>query len=267
MTLAQLQERIQSAILAAEAPGRAALDAIQDSRHADRRELFLVYHESYRLRLAEFICNDYPTLREYLGDDAFGMLVEAYILSEPSRVRNARWYASRLPDFMASESRWRSNDFACDLARLERAHLDAFDAADADVIGVEALTLVNACDWPHLRLHFHPCLRMLNLIAGVSAACESAGAARDQHIVPRGERETVAVWRCEGETFHRTLDPDEALALASLLDGNSLAQVCGDMAAASESAEEDAVARIAGLMAQWLTDGMVIAAKASGSAP
>ena len=267
MTLAQLQERIQSAILAAEKPDGEALDAVQDSGRADRSDLFLVYHEGYRLRLAEFICNDYPTLRERLGDTAFGRLVEDYILSGPSRERNARWYGSRLPDFMASDSRWRNAVLACDLARLERAHLDAFDAADAAVVGMEALSMVTASDWPNLRLNFHPSLRLLNLGAGVSAVYESIDAASDQRIVPCDDRETVAVWRCDGETFHRLLDPDEALALTSLLDGNSLAEACADMAAARERVDADAAVRIAGLMAQWFTDGMVTTAGASAPAP
>jgi hypothetical protein len=267
VTLAQLQERIQSAILAAEAPGGEALDAIRDSRRADRSDLFLIYHEGYRLRLAEFISNDYATLRERLGDTAFGMLVEDYILSGPSRERNARWYASQLPDFMASDIRWRSNVLACDLARLERAHLDAFDAADADIIDIEALATLTAADWPSLRLHFHPSLRILDLGAGVIAVFESVDAASDPRNSPCDDRETIAVWRCEGETFHRMLDPDEAIALASLRNGYTLTHVCTNMTAASESAVGDAVAWIAGFMAQWIADGMVSSAEVSAIRP
>ncbi len=90
MNLAELQDRIQSAILAVNPAGREALTAVSDSQRAARTELFLIYYEGYRRRLAEFVSNDYPTLRKHLGDEFFGALVEGYIRSAPSRDRNAR---------------------------------------------------------------------------------------------------------------------------------------------------------------------------------
>ena len=263
MSLTQLQERIQSAILDAQPPNREALDAIRDSRRADRRDLFLVYHEGYRRRLAEFISNDYPTLREHLGDECFGSLVEAYIGCMPSRNRNARWYASRLPDFMESRDQWRHDRLACDLARLELALLDAFDAADADAIGVDALSEIPESDWPTLQLHFHPSLRILDLGAGAAARYAFLND-NAKEMPPLGDgRERIGVWRFEGDVFHRTLDADENLALANLLHGASFAGACAEVAASN--ADGDIVARVAGFMVQWFSEGMVTEAYSPGA--
>jgi hypothetical protein len=261
VNLAQLQARIQSAILATQPPDRDALDAIRDSRRADRRELFLIYHEGYRRRLAEFICNDYPTLREHLGDESFGALVEEYIGCMQSRERNARWYASRLPDFMESEDGWRHDHLACDLARLEHALSDAFDAADADAIGVDALCRIAESDWATLQLQFHPSLRILDLRSGAAGRYAFLNAKATQ-TPPLGDgRESIGVWRFEGVVFQRSLDAFEALALIILLRGSSFAAACTELAASS--ADGDIVARIAGFMAQWFTEGMVTAAYSS----
>lgn len=262
MNLVQLQERIQSAILATQPPDREALDAIRDSRRADRRDLFLVYHEGYRRRLAEFISNDYPTLREHLGDESLGALVEEYIGCTPSRDRNARWYASRLPDFMESRDGWRHNHLACDLARLELALLDAFDAADADAIGVEALARIAESEWPTLQLHFHPSLRILDLGSGAAARYAFLNA-KSKEIPPLGDgREGIGVWRFNGDVFHRTLDADETLALTNLLHGASFAVTCAEFT--ESRVDGDIVARIAGFMAQWFAEGMVTAACSPG---
>ena len=136
MKLAELQTRFQAGIVKGD---NTILASIADSRKTDRATLFAVYHDAYRLRLAEFLSTDFPVLRVHLGDEAFERLVRGYIESAPSRQPNARWYGTRLPDFMQKTAPWRRNRGAIDLARFERALLDAFDAPDAPVSTIDAL--------------------------------------------------------------------------------------------------------------------------------
>ena len=143
MTLAELQTKFQAGILEND---RTVLASIVDLRKTDRATLFAVYYDAYRMRLAEFLSNDFPILRTCLGDELFGRLVEDYILSAPSRQRNARWYGARLPDSMHETAPWRWNRSAIDLARFERALSDAFDAADAPSSSIDALADICAED-------------------------------------------------------------------------------------------------------------------------
>ena len=156
MTLAELQTKFQAGILEND---RTVLASIAESRKTDRATLFAVYHEAYRLRLAEFLSNDFPVLRVHIGEEAFGRLVQDYIKSAPSRQANARWYGTRLPDFMQETAPWRRNRSAIDLARFERALSDAFDAADAPVTAINALRDICVEDWPRLVFEFHPSVR------------------------------------------------------------------------------------------------------------
>ncbi|MGC2223044.1 MAG: DNA-binding domain-containing protein, partial [Methylocella sp.] len=94
MKLAELQMRFQGGIVKGD---NAILASIVDSRRTDRATLFAVYHDAYRMRLAEFLSHDFPVLRVHLGEEAFGRLVEDFIESAPSRQPNARWYGTRLP--------------------------------------------------------------------------------------------------------------------------------------------------------------------------
>src|ERR1700719_1609397 len=68
-----------------------------------------------------FLSNDYPVLRSFLGDELFGLLVEAYFEAMPSHYPNARDYGRRLPNFMRLTAPWSEGCDASDLARLERA--------------------------------------------------------------------------------------------------------------------------------------------------
>ena len=74
MKLALLQNAFQAGVLLGDS---AISRSILDSRRLDRAARFKIYFDAYRFRLAEFLSNDYPVLRSFLGDELFGLLVEA----------------------------------------------------------------------------------------------------------------------------------------------------------------------------------------------
>ncbi len=179
MKLAELQSLFQSAVLTGDAEDAAILDIVAPPREADRPTMMGVYVNAYRLRLAEFLDEDYPALRAMLGDDDFEALVEAYIDANPSRLRNARWYATRLPEFMQESENWSANALAIGLALFERALTDAYDAADEPAQSIETLAEFSPQDWPRLGFTFHPSLRLIEVAAGVLDAYAAATA--DEH--------------------------------------------------------------------------------------
>ncbi|WP_036293183.1 DNA-binding domain-containing protein [Methylosinus sp. PW1] len=256
MTLRELQERFQAGVLAGLESGETAiLDSLRDSPRADRKTLFGVYVDAYRLRLAEFISNDFPTLREFMGDDAFGALVEAYIAAAPSRHRNARWYAWRLPEFMRESPQWRSDRAACDLALFERGLADAFDAADAPTLAIDALAATEAEDWPRLVFEFHPSVATLDLAKGVARLY---GALVDGEEAERPDQEsveTILIWRRDDEPVYREIGEDERLALIEARDGKSFGDICTLLE--FQNNDETLLQRAAGFLAQWFTDGLV----------
>jgi hypothetical protein len=255
MELFEIQARFQAGVLSGEEPGRAAvLASIEDSPHADRVERFGLYVEAYRLRLAEFVSNDFPVLRDHLGDDAFGRLVEDFIRSEPSRSRSARQYASRLPDFMRDSPIWKARRRACDLARLERALNDAFDAADAPALTIDDLRAIEIEDWPQLVFAFHPSFTILDLAKGTAKLYGALAEGGQPSSVGHGE-EAVIVWRSGDQPVYREIDEDERLALTEAERGAKFGDVCALLAL--QKSDEAVTRRIAGFLAQWFADGLV----------
>jgi len=178
--LAELQAKFQDAIVSDD---RAILDAVNPSRRLDRAARFAVYAEAYHLRLAGFLAEDYRVLRNAIGDEMFGALVEAYIGATLSHHPNARWYARQLPEFMQKAEPWRHQREWIDLAALERALADAFDARDADAREIGALGAIPAEARPHLRLDFQESLALLAVSRGTIAAYEAA--AENNPLPPR----------------------------------------------------------------------------------
>lgn len=251
MTLAEVQSKFQAGILEDD---RVVLASIADSHRTDRATLFSVYYDAYRLRLAEFLSNDYPILRTRLGDEAFGRLVEDYILSAPSRQRNARWYGARLPEFMQAAASWRTSRGAIDLARFERALSDAFDAADAPLISIDALAKVSPEDWPRIAFEFHPSFMLLDLARGTAELHEALINEKAPPGVPQGE-EAVIFWRNDNQSFYRLVAEIERTALIEAERGEKVSDICALLA--FQAGDEDVTQRFAGFLSQWLADGLV----------
>jgi hypothetical protein len=251
MKLAELQTRFQAGIVAG---GQSILASIVDSRRTDRATLFAVYHDAYRLRLAEFLSNDFPILRVHIGEEAFARLVEHYIESTPSRHPNARWYGTRLPDFMQKTAPWRTNRRAIDLARFERALAEAFDAPDAPISTIDALRDIRVEDWPRLAFEFHPSLRLL-VVAGGTAQIYAAVAEEEEPPAVQQCEEAILFWRNDGQSVYRPVADDERLALTEAGQGKKFGDVCALLAFQRYGA--GVTQRVAGFLSQWFADGLV----------
>lgn len=255
MKLAELQAKFQDAIIGND---RSILDAVNPSRRLDRAARFAVYAEAYRLRLAKFLAEDFPVLRNAIGDEMFGALVEAYIGATLSQHPNARWYARQLPEFMQRAEPWYDHREWIDLAAFERALADAFDARDAKPSEILTLASLPAEAWQHLRFGLQKSLALLTLSGGTLAAYEAAAA--DDPLPPRTGatgKETLLVWRDRGlSVLYRRLDPAETLALTEAAAGKTFGEICSLLAFLDES--DGVAARAAGFLSLWFADGLIV---------
>jgi hypothetical protein len=258
MNLAELQSKFQAGILGDD---QSILASIPHSHKTNSATLFAVYHNAYRFRLAEILSNDFPMLLTYLSDETFGQLVEEYILSAPSKHRDARWYGARLPDFMRETETWRANRGAQALAQFERALSDAFDAADASACSISVLAELRADDWPNVVFEFHPSFTLLDLAKGATQIyadlANDAAAPEFQH----GE-EAVIFWRAGGQSVHRVVADDERLALTEARQGKTFSDICALLAVQKDNG--DVTQRVAGFLAQWFADELIIRAAPRG---
>jgi hypothetical protein len=254
MKLAEIEAAFQEAILGEPSM---ILDSVVDSHQLSRADRFAVYSNAYRIRLREFVSNDYSVLRNALGDENFGALVDAYIAANPSHHRNARWFSRQLPEFMATSDAWRDKRLWIDLAFFERALGDAFDAADAPSLAVDVLLTVAPEDQPHMRFDLQPSLRLLKLTGGTIAAYQTAAEGDCDPLPKTGDGQEIAlVWRDdELDPVYRLIDEDEALVIDAVGNGASFGEICGLLSFGG--AEEDVATRAATFLASWFGAGLV----------
>ncbi len=263
MKLAQIQALFQSNVLG-ETPEEKFLAHLKPPARAEKIEdVFAVYHDGFRLRMAEFLSHDYPVLREALGDEAFGAIAEAYVSAHPSRHRNARWFGAGLPEFLRRTPPFAGERFLCGLAALEEGLSRSFDAADSSVLPVEILGVTPQEDWPRLCFGFHPSVALIE--APLAALrCYEAVQEEQADFDPADcadEEAAILVWRHGLEVQYRVINELEALALREALREKPFGEICALLAFSrpGEPAEDLAV-EAANFLGSWFADGLIVSA-------
>ena len=120
-----------------------------------------IYSRSYWFRVLDSLYDDFPGLRAVLGEKAFHRLSRAYLADCPSRSFTLRNLGSRLTDWLKRNPVFAGErlTLAVDMARLEWAHIEAFDGVMERALGLEELLEINASSRPALQ----PYIRILDL--------------------------------------------------------------------------------------------------------
>lgn len=252
--LASFQREFGSWISAVEGePDAARLERrVRADRGVPAARRIDVYAHAYFARLHEALGEDFPALAAALGDDAFHDLAKLYLLAHPPASFTLRVLGAQLPDFLASPAaawfreRW---PFAPDLAALEWAIADVFDAEDRPLLAREALAAVPPESWGELVFGLVPAQRVLAL-AWPAERLRAAHDAGEPLPALAPARTRVLVWRRHERVRTRALDDDEGEALAAIAAGEDFASVCARFASA-----EAVLARLE----RWLADGLLSA--------
>jgi putative DNA-binding protein len=215
-----------------------------------------IYADAYFHRLLDCLHEDFPATSAVVGSDNFVALVRDYLSAWPP-TEPSIFYAGRyLPAFLRNHPLVRRWPFISELARLERAILDVFHAADVSTLSNEAMRAIPPQQWSTIRLKTHPAVEILHNEWRVTDLLGDVQSGREWEK-PAHRKSTVIVWRQHAQVYHRDLEEVEAGALAILSDGASFAVICEEIALAAET---DHIALIGRLLARWLEDGTIIRA-------
>ena len=252
-TLKELQESFQRGILARDDK---ILSEVNDSGKERRDVLFDVYRNGYVARLAEIMGEDYERTHEYLGDARFARLIKDYIAANPSDQRNARWFGRHLPTFIKRTEPYSPHPEVIELATLEKALNDAFDAADAEPLTVEDLASVVPVDWPALEFAPHPTAARLTFRTN---AAEIWSALREETPPPKPlrlpEPSPLIVWRQDFMARFKPMSAEEAMMWDEAVKGVRFGVLCEMVA--TFGGEDDAELRAASYLKDWVDMAML----------
>ena len=251
--LRQLQEDFQGYLLKLD--GRMNPHVLGTAQ-VGAEERLAIYANAYRLRLLEALGTDYPGLHSVLGDDEFDAMGRAYIAAHPSPYFSLRWFGDRVSEFLRTTEPYSKYPVFAEMAEFEWAKSDAFDAADSQVADVHNMAGIPPDAWPGLRFTPHSSLRRLDLRWNVPVVWKAVDAGQEPPELEENEYPIAwVVWRQDLLTYFRSLEVDEAWALDAMRRGETFAAICEGLTEWIDA--QNVAMHVAGLLKQWLTDGLI----------
>jgi hypothetical protein len=151
-----------------------------------------------------------------------------------------------------------------DLAALERALNDAFDAAEGEVLELTAMASFAPERWNDLTFRPHPSAARLDLSTNASAvwlALKNDETPPDAATLEEPSR--ILVWRQNTTPMFRELSPEEAMMWDEAANGIPFGVLCEMLATYDDP--DGAAARGAGYLHGWITSGNLTAVSTSVS--
>ncbi len=192
---------------------RQAADIIKPNARLSSFERLEIYNRQYWFRVLDSFAEDFPGLRAVLGDAAFDRVARLYISQCPSRSYTLGALGSRLVTWLsANPSVIGGSRLALEMAKLEWAHIAAFEAAEypvpATAEGIEGRTRLKLQPYLHLFQFRYP---VDDLLLAVRQAEKDGGLSlrRRQQLLRdlAPSRIFLAVHRVDFSAHYKRIDP------------------------------------------------------------
>ncbi len=215
---------------------------------------FAVYRNNVVAGLIDVLRAAYPAVRRITGDDFFAAMARIHVAESPPESPVMLDYGRHFPAFVAGFPPAQGLSYLADVARIERAWLEACHAPEAAVAEAQSLAAVPPERIPTLRLRLHPSLRIVRSDWPALTIWRMNVADAEPAPVDLSRTEIALIARPGAEVEARAIPPDTACFLKALLAGAGIqAAVLEGLA---ESPRFDPVAALSGLMQLGLITGI-----------
>ncbi|MFN0008306.1 MAG: putative DNA-binding domain-containing protein [Planctomycetota bacterium] len=238
--------------------GAPASASILPSKHLRPEERVAIYSGMYFARLYECLADDYPALVKLSGRETFGKIARAYLAKHPSRHYSLNFLGRKLPEFLDGPLRIPRRALLADVARVERAISESFDAAVSSVMTPADMALVPPAVWETGRVRLTESLRLLALDHRANAI---VSACRQEKELPSLARKKtwVAVYRKEWTVWRADLTEPMHAVLAALRAGKPLGAALAAAARRFEGTPEEMKAEVHRWFGEWAREGLFAA--------
>jgi hypothetical protein len=161
-----------------------------------------------------------------------------------------------MPEFLGTTAPFSAHPELAEIAGLEKALADAFDAADAEPLGLTRLAEVAPEDWPRLVFTPHPTAYRLTFTtnaADIWSALHGEAAPPKAQTLP--EPQAVLVWRQDVTARFRPIGAEEAMMWHEAVQGTRFGVLCEMVA--TFAGEDGAELRAATYLRDWADTGML----------
>jgi hypothetical protein len=205
-----------------------------------------VYRNNVTVSLIDALADIYPAVQRITGVDFFRAMARFHVRATPPNSPLLFEYGRDFPAFIDWYEHARPMPWLADVARLERAWLDAYHAADAAPLPAEVLGSVPAGRLADLVFTAHPATRIVcspfSIVSVLAANRSTAPVGRIDASMP----EDALITRPDLDVMVRHLPPSGAAFLTSLMSGQPLGEAAA--LALQASPAFDIASSIAGMV-------------------
>jgi hypothetical protein len=248
-----------SGLLDPERPTPAALTG-PNGKAAQQR--YNVYRNNVTVSLIDALAATFPAILRITGQDFFRTMARLHIRADPPTSPLLFEYGYDFPAFIEHYEYARSMPWLADVARIERAWLDAYHAADASPLSSQTLASIPAHALAETRFMTHPATRIQRSnypAVTIFAANRSPGPVGR---IETNEPEDALITRPELEVMVRRLPRDGAVFLNALMSGETLGGAAA--VALNENASFDFAVNIRGMLEAGAFTGIAQTGEGNG---
>jgi hypothetical protein len=225
---------------------------IEPSRTLNPAGRVEIYADAYFLRLRDVLAEDVPRVAQLLGEEAFDGLVRQYLKAHPSTEPSVRHLGHAMAEFIRNRAELPA--WLADLAALEWARVNAFDAPDDEPLAIGRLARIDPASWPQLRMAPVRSLEVVNAAWPVHRLW-----AEDNLEGLEPASTSIRVWRrADFHVLHAPMDEHESAAVSRLLLGSTFGEICQVF---DDLDEQQGAEQAGALLLRWLEDGIIARAE------
>ncbi|BDC44735.1 DNA-binding domain-containing protein [Paraburkholderia terrae] len=181
-----------------------------------------VYRNNVTVSLIDALAAIYPAVQRITGVEFFRAMARFHVRATPPVSPLLFEYGRDFPSFIESYEYARDMPWLPDTARIERAWLDAYHAADAATLKAEALVCVDPSSLAQVRFIPHPAARIVR--SRYPAVAIFAMNRTDGPVSPlcSSDAEDALVTRPDQDVIVSRLPAGDAAFLIALIEGEPL---------------------------------------------
>jgi hypothetical protein len=183
-----------------------------------------VYRNNVTVSLIDALAAIFPAARRITGAEFFRAMARSYVRATPPQSPLLFEYGRGFPDFIVKYDHAQEMPYLADTARIERAWLDAYHAADVPPLPGQTLAEIASDLLPEVMLVPHPATRIVR--SAFSALSIFVANRNDGPVqsIESATAEDALITRPENEVIVRRLPLGGATFLLELLAGKALGE-------------------------------------------
>jgi hypothetical protein len=189
-------------------------------------------------------------------------LIEGDLEAHPLDSFDLRDLGLALPAYVAAQNTLIHHELCSDMARLEVAQIEIFDAADAAAISSVAIAALAEDERERVRIEFHPSVRLLKTaypVAALRSQLIEAQTSAENLLIPERQTQCLSLFRRSLQPYHEVISEGAYALLERLSRSVPLVAACAQ-AQAEVPAQAASIAENLGTWFQaWAGNGLVVA--------